>query len=282
MVHVESQFLTRLVSSMVSSDMRFIQQLSIREVNWERQPWWEPWPRLKYTTTAYKISLFGHAVGASTHCVAVRYSGKDAYAAWERDFLQYSNHHPNLVHLFGFNRQKSNPSLIFCDDVVTLMQVWEDCSPIVKSYIHHSFELARAEAKGEFRKICFGSQGPSETMPYEFKYGVDIFGSSSITLPFSLYHDEAGLKRYLLGMMGQKNSLLLGPSFMQIPFSYSLNDFTSTEVIFLPSVLWQGRDGLRQKFIGSFKNMDQSYSYILGPWRCDDNNGKLLGIGWTR
>ncbi|THU85793.1 hypothetical protein K435DRAFT_783166 [Dendrothele bispora CBS 962.96] len=28
--------------------------------------------------------------------------------------------------------------------------------------------------------------------------------------------------------------------------------------------------------------MDQSYSYIVGPWRCDDNNGKLLGIGWTR
>ncbi|THV00115.1 hypothetical protein K435DRAFT_776751 [Dendrothele bispora CBS 962.96] len=31
--------------------------------------------------------------------------------------------------------------------------------------------------------------------------------------------------------------------------------------------------------------MDQSYSYTLGPWRCnsnDDNGGKLPGTGWTR
>ncbi|THU79028.1 hypothetical protein K435DRAFT_34480 [Dendrothele bispora CBS 962.96] len=133
-------------------DMRLFQQLSIREVD-EKLQWWNPRDRLKYTTTAYKIGLFGHAAGASTHCVAVRYSGKDAYTAWERDFLQYSNRHPNLVHLYGFNRQKSSPSLIFCDNVVPLMQVWEDCSPIVKSYIHCSFFLARRGTGGELYEL---------------------------------------------------------------------------------------------------------------------------------
>ncbi|THU88851.1 hypothetical protein K435DRAFT_916056 [Dendrothele bispora CBS 962.96] len=121
-------------------DMRLLQQLS--EVNEGLLQPWRP-EKLKYTTTAYKIDLIGHAAGALTHCIA----------AWERDFLQYSNqyssyftflsaflftNHPNIVHLFGFNRQKSSPALIFCDDVVPFMHVWEDCLPIVKSYIHNS------------------------------------------------------------------------------------------------------------------------------------------------
>ncbi|THU99252.1 hypothetical protein K435DRAFT_502557 [Dendrothele bispora CBS 962.96] len=130
-------------------DMRLLQQLS--EVNKEPQLWESE--RLKYTTTAYKIDLIGRAAGALTHCITVRYTGKDAYPAWERDFMQYSNQHPNLVHLYGFNRQKSNPSLIFCDNVVPFMQVWEDCSPIVKSYIHHSFISARWGTGDEFYKL---------------------------------------------------------------------------------------------------------------------------------
>ncbi|THU90267.1 hypothetical protein K435DRAFT_802137 [Dendrothele bispora CBS 962.96] len=59
-------------------DMRLLQQLSIREVDGRPQSW-NP-QRLEYTTTANEIGLFGHAAGASSHCVA----------AWERDFLQYS------------------------------------------------------------------------------------------------------------------------------------------------------------------------------------------------
>ncbi|THU75411.1 hypothetical protein K435DRAFT_275932 [Dendrothele bispora CBS 962.96] len=183
------------------------------------------------------------------------------------------------------------------------MQVWEDCSPIVKWYIHHRFLLAKIEIFWKFSKfldenafirrdtgmICFGSQGPSNNRASDLLSYAFTSGTPGISLPFNLYFDEAGLKEYLLRMLGQKHPLVSGPPFIRISYflhAYSLDGFTSTGAILLPSVLWRGHDELRKKLIGSFKNMDQSYSYTLEPWRrCDhyDNtNGKLLGTGWTR
>ncbi|THU82561.1 hypothetical protein K435DRAFT_971920, partial [Dendrothele bispora CBS 962.96] len=128
-------------------DIRVLRELSTREVDEEEAPlqWWDQnltQRKLKYTRTAHSVSLFGVA-GNDSHCVAMHYSGRDAYAAWERDFLKYSNHHQNVVHLFGLSRQKSNPALVFCDDVVHLVQIWEKCSPIVKCYLQLHFDLAR-------------------------------------------------------------------------------------------------------------------------------------------
>ncbi|THU84849.1 hypothetical protein K435DRAFT_869874 [Dendrothele bispora CBS 962.96] len=122
-------------------DIRLLQELSTSEVDEEKTPLWDWNPtqkKLKYTRTAHSVKLFGVA-GDHSHCVAVHYSGRDAYAAWERDFLRYSNHHQNIVHLLGLNRQKSNPALVFCDDVVPLAQIWEKCPPIVKFYLHVNF-----------------------------------------------------------------------------------------------------------------------------------------------
>ncbi|THU87472.1 hypothetical protein K435DRAFT_342058 [Dendrothele bispora CBS 962.96] len=128
-------------------DIRLLRELSTREVDEERTrtPWWDRNPtrkKLKYTRTAHSVKLFGGA-GDHSHCVAMHYSGRDAYAAWERDFLKYSNHHPNVVHLFGLIRLKSNPALVFCDDVIPLAQVWEKCSSIAKCYLDIHFDLAR-------------------------------------------------------------------------------------------------------------------------------------------
>ncbi|THU93595.1 hypothetical protein K435DRAFT_799581 [Dendrothele bispora CBS 962.96] len=256
-VHAESPFLTRsLKTSLCASHLQYEHLSEVNEGLW--------WPeRLKCTKTTYKIDLLGRDHKEATGALPYR------IAAWERDFVQYSNQyssyftflspllkysrHPNLVHLYGFNRQKSN--------VVPLMQAWEDCSPIVKLFIHYSV-------------------GPSEEMPSDLRYGGYTSGTSGTSLPFSLYYDEAGLKRYIIE---RKNPPVLTPLFTGIFYSYCLNDFTSTESTCLPSVLLQGHDGLRQKLIGSFKNMDQSYSYTLEPWRCDlYDNGKLLGTGWTR
>ncbi|THU83164.1 hypothetical protein K435DRAFT_844137 [Dendrothele bispora CBS 962.96] len=223
-----------------------------------------------HTKTTYKIDLLGRGHKEATGTLPYR------IAAWERDFLQYSRQHPNLVHLYGFNREKSTPCLIFCDNVVPFMQVWENCSPIVKWHIHESFKNA-VFIRCDTGEICFGSQESSKKIPSDLIYNRSTSGTSDISLPFSLYHDEAGLKQYLLRMIGQKNHPVLTPSFIRPYYSHSL---TSTEVIPLPSVL----DGLRQKLSGSFKNMDQSYSYTLEPWGCnynDDNNGKVLGTGWT-
>ncbi|THU93756.1 hypothetical protein K435DRAFT_840115 [Dendrothele bispora CBS 962.96] len=123
-------------------DTRLLRELSKREIDEEEAPlWWDRNPtqsKLKYTRTAHSVSLFGVA-GNYSHCVAMHYSGRDAYAAWEQDFLRYSNHHQNVVHLFGLSRQKSNPALVFCDDVVPWAQVWKKCSPIVKCYLRAHF-----------------------------------------------------------------------------------------------------------------------------------------------
>ncbi|THU78693.1 hypothetical protein K435DRAFT_811340 [Dendrothele bispora CBS 962.96] len=190
----------------------------LSEVN--EEIWWPE--RLNCTKTTYKIDLLGQghkeATSALPYRIAVRYTGKDAYAVWEQDFVKYSNQHPNFVHLYGFNGQKSSPSLIFCDNVVPFMQVWEDCSSIVKLHIHYSLTNA-VFIRCDTGEICFGSQGPSKKRPSDLE------------------------------------------------------------------LLWQGHDGLRQKLIGSFKNLDQSYSYTLEPWICGYNyveNGKLLGTGWTQ
>ncbi|THU96375.1 hypothetical protein K435DRAFT_797352 [Dendrothele bispora CBS 962.96] len=247
----------------------------LSEVNEEL--WWPE--RLKCTKTTYKIDLIGRGHKEATSALTYR------VAVWEQDFVKYSNQHPNFVHLYGFNGQKSSPSLIFCDNVVPFMQVWEGCSSIVKWHIHYSLTNA-VFIRCDTGEICFGSQGPSKKRPSDLECHPFLSGVSGITLPFNLYYDEAGLKKYLLGMMGQKNHHpVLTPSFIRPYYSHSLNDLTSTEVIPLPSVLWQGHDGLRQNFIGTFKNLDQSYSYTLEPWICDYNyveNGKLLGTGWTR
>ncbi|THV00160.1 hypothetical protein K435DRAFT_776714 [Dendrothele bispora CBS 962.96] len=99
-------------------DIRLLRKLSTSEIDEEEAPlWWDRNPtrkKLKYTRTTHSVSLFGVA-GNYSHCVAMYYSGRDAYAAWERDFLKYSNHHENVVHLFGLSRQKSNLALVFCD-----------------------------------------------------------------------------------------------------------------------------------------------------------------------
>ncbi|THU81684.1 hypothetical protein K435DRAFT_469908 [Dendrothele bispora CBS 962.96] len=85
-------------------DIRLLRKLSTREIDEEKTPLrWDRNPmqkKLKYTRTAHSISLFGAATSYS-HCVAMHYSGRDAYAAWERDFLRYSNqygsHHILIV-----------------------------------------------------------------------------------------------------------------------------------------------------------------------------------------
>ncbi|THU91843.1 hypothetical protein K435DRAFT_967950 [Dendrothele bispora CBS 962.96] len=285
--------------------MRLLQQLS--EVNEEL--WWPE--RLKCTKTTYKIDLLGRrykeATSALPYRIAVHYTGKDAYAVWEQDLVKYSNQHPNLVHLYGFNRQKSNPSLIFCDDVIPFMQVWEDCSPIVKWCIDYSYFDAAYKVKRDMighenlqnavfircdtGEICFGSQQSSKPIPsrlYDYGFFSEIPG---ISLPFSLYRDEAGLEKYLLGMMGQKNpqAPVLDPSSVLMPVNTPLCsnfiDVAYTGVVPLPSVLQMDFYKREPKLIGSFKNMHQSNSYTLEPWKCDDFYspvGYLLGTGWTR
>ncbi|THU81784.1 hypothetical protein K435DRAFT_872965 [Dendrothele bispora CBS 962.96] len=85
-------------------DILLLQELSKREVDEEETSLWSDRnpmrKKLKYTRTAHSVKLFGVA-GDHSHCVAMHYSGRDAYAAWERDFLRYSeqygSHHVFIV-----------------------------------------------------------------------------------------------------------------------------------------------------------------------------------------
>ncbi|THV04335.1 hypothetical protein K435DRAFT_835440 [Dendrothele bispora CBS 962.96] len=198
-------------------DIRLLRELSTSEINEEMTLWWDRNPtrkKLKYTRTAHSVSLFGVASNYS-HCVAMHYSGRDAYAAWERDLLRYSNRHPNVVHLFGLSSQKSNPALVFCDDVVPLRKIWEKCSSIVKCYLRVNFILEKLSCvvlriwqDGNFQKLweaihlqmkvisqeAMGKLIPEELSPY-FSF-IEPEEPEKL-LPFDLFHDETRTLEYL-------------------------------------------------------------------------------------
>ncbi|THU93758.1 hypothetical protein K435DRAFT_967153 [Dendrothele bispora CBS 962.96] len=218
-------------------DIRLLQKLSTTEIDEAETSLWSDrrnltQKKLKYTRTTHSISLFGVATSYS-HCVAMHYSGRDAYAAWERDLLKYSNHHQNVVHLFGLNREKSNPALVFCDDVVPWAQIWEKCTSIAKCYLDVCFDLARWNFPGSMGglsfanesfnqgavfvrrdtgMICFGSQSRGEMdsqlikrrLPWPFS--ALLSEEPDKTLPFDLFHDETRTLEYLLGIP-EKHSL---------------------------------------------------------------------------
>ncbi|THU81668.1 hypothetical protein K435DRAFT_808876 [Dendrothele bispora CBS 962.96] len=73
-------------------DIRLLRELSTSKIDEEKtQRWWDSTQKkLKYTRTAHNVSLLG-VPGNYSHCVAMYYSGRDVYAAWERDLLKYSD-----------------------------------------------------------------------------------------------------------------------------------------------------------------------------------------------
>ncbi|THU80635.1 hypothetical protein K435DRAFT_809731 [Dendrothele bispora CBS 962.96] len=229
-------------------DIRLLQELSTSEVDEEKTPLWDWNPtqkKLKYTRTAHSVKLFGVA-GDHSHCVAVHYSGRDAYAAWERDFLRYSNHHQNIVHLLGLNRQKSNPALVFCDDVVPLVQIWEKCPPIVKFYLHVNFILEelscvspRIWQDGGFQKIW-------EAIHLQMTVsGNDLFW---LTKP-------------------RRNAFTI--------------IYKGMRIYLAPQTAFGDKDLFRT--VGWFKKLDKSYSLVSSPWTSiPGKEGILLEHGWTR
>ncbi|THU83525.1 hypothetical protein K435DRAFT_871195 [Dendrothele bispora CBS 962.96] len=298
-------------------DIQILQDLSTKEVDEEEDKMWN-WhstrKKLKYTATAHRVKLFGtpDPHDHSHDCVAVRYGGRDAYAAWERDLLKFSNHHSNVIHLFGLSRQRSNPALVFCDDVVPLMRVWEICSPIVKCYLYIQYHAASENlpegmggstfayqslsqgavfVRRNTGMICFGSQsqgeiGSQETLDRSFR-GQSLSKEPEKILPFDLLHDELDTLRYFLGTW-KKHSLsqrtITGSPLNLFHFALShWHDFEyNTSPITLPSISLQTTDSDPFRTVGQFKNLDESYSYMSHPWESDSGEGILYANGWTR
>ncbi|KAF5327991.1 hypothetical protein D9758_017788 [Tetrapyrgos nigripes] len=89
---------------------------------------------LHYTRTTSAAKVIGtEGVPPST---LVMYGGTDAYGAWKRDFDHYSqSHHPNVAHLFGLNPSRSHPALLFFDDLIPIMKLWSEASPVLRCLI---------------------------------------------------------------------------------------------------------------------------------------------------
>ncbi|THU87397.1 hypothetical protein K435DRAFT_842539 [Dendrothele bispora CBS 962.96] len=100
-------------------DIYHLNEISREDVDEEREA--KDWPYLyefrdqllRFTKTAYRVKLIG-TDGPSGSYIAMTYCGRDAHAAWQRDFSLYSHPHPNLLHLFGLNRLDP-PAMIFHD-----------------------------------------------------------------------------------------------------------------------------------------------------------------------
>ncbi|THU79741.1 hypothetical protein K435DRAFT_519577 [Dendrothele bispora CBS 962.96] len=297
-------------------DILLLQELSKREVDEEETSLWSDRnpmrKKLKYTRTAHSVKLFGVA-GDHSHCVAMHYSGRDAYAAWERDLLKYSNHHQNVMHLFGLNRQKSNPALVFCDDVVPMAQIWEKCTSIAKCYLQVCFDLARwdfPESMGgrsfadesytqgavfvrrDTGMICFGSQSRgvmgSQLITRELRFATSFMPEEpEKLLPFDLFHDETRALEYLWGIP-KKDSLsqqiITGSALDILGFPYYVSGREHMFPIALPLISsWAASDDDSFRTVGWFKKLGRSYTFMVSPWR--SNSGKegiQLEHGWTR
>ncbi|THU89581.1 hypothetical protein K435DRAFT_841758 [Dendrothele bispora CBS 962.96] len=251
-------------------DIKVLQDLSTREIDEEKEKEmssrWDRNPThklLKYTATTYRVKLFGTH---STHnddnhkCVAVRYGGSDAYAAWERDLSKYSKHHQNLVHLFGVSKQKSNPTLVFCDDVVPLVQIWETCPPIIQCYLQAHVRAAEKNIAESLGGYSFAYEN-LQIIDYALA-GIPFSKEPDKLLPCYLLHDEARALEYLFGI--PKKDSLSQEIISDFPLDRaSLSGFPPGKNfecnITLPSIISRIADSF--KTIGQFKNLDESYSY---------------------
>ncbi|THU86203.1 hypothetical protein K435DRAFT_805274 [Dendrothele bispora CBS 962.96] len=237
-VHVESRF-------------------SINEIDEEKTLRWDRNPtrkKLKYTRTAHSVSLFG-VPGNYRHCVAMHYSGRDTYDAWEQDFLSYSNHHQNVVRLFGLTRQKSNPALVFCDGM-----------------------------------ICFGTQSQEATQLISWSGPIIVPEELDKLLSFDLFHDETRTLEYLLGIPKKHSfsqQIITGSPLDTLAFlnclwrgSYKHSMFPIT----LPQISsWAASDKDSFRTVGWFKRLDKSYSFMVSAWRSmTEKEGIQLEHGWTR
>ncbi|THV00162.1 hypothetical protein K435DRAFT_855004 [Dendrothele bispora CBS 962.96] len=298
-------------------DIRLLRELSTSEIDEEETLWSDrkqTQKKLKYTRTTHSVSLFG-VPGNYSHCVAMHYSGRDAHAAWERDFLRYSSQYGSRHVLIV---QKSNPALVFCDDIVPLALIWEKCSSVVKCHLNVHFNLARRmfpESMGgrsfadesytkqgavfvrrDTGTICFGGQSRAAIASQVITRGIPWSFSAIVAeepdklLPFDLFHDETRTLEYLWGI--PKKDSLLQQIMTSSPLDM-LSHFTHFWLpehghnmfpITLPSISSRtasDKDSFRT--VGWFKKLDRSYSFMVSPWRSTHGKeGILFEHGWTQ
>ncbi|KAK7445693.1 hypothetical protein VKT23_014688 [Stygiomarasmius scandens] len=116
-------------------DIRIFHKVFSQDVDITSAQRWnnEPGKALAFKRTVHRANIIGRR--DVLEFVAVSYSGRDGDTAWERDFIFFSNHHPHIAHLFGVNL--SLRTLIFCNDIVPVKDLWERSSAIIKCYITH-------------------------------------------------------------------------------------------------------------------------------------------------
>ncbi|KAK7466142.1 hypothetical protein VKT23_004867 [Stygiomarasmius scandens] len=205
-----------------SGDLRLLQEVSRQDIELKSIKFQNY--SLLFRRTAYRARVNG--VDGVSSCVAIKYSGRDAYAAWERDLLLYSSlHNPTTAHLFGLNRTR--PTLLFYDDLIPIVQVWNKSSPIIRCYIEYRLGIdmfyawsavdnyldmeelddwcdnERFFVQRDTGMICAGSyspylHGPATSLHLVTMVPPDSEIISPEALPMELYNDDISALHYLL------------------------------------------------------------------------------------
>ncbi|THV00141.1 hypothetical protein K435DRAFT_794375 [Dendrothele bispora CBS 962.96] len=282
-------------------DIRLLRELSTREVDEEKTSLWSDQEKLKYTRTAHSVSLFGVA-GNYSHCIAMHYSGRDAYAAWERDLLKYSNQYGSHTHfhclwcsvmmLFLWHKFGKIAPLL-PSATLRFILIWQDgIFQKVWEAFHLQMTIPWSDPSAA-RTICFGSQNEEEMgsqssmssawyslMPEEPKK----------LLPFDLFHDETRTLEYLWGIpkkdcfsqqivTSSPLDILSHFTHFRVP-EYGHNIFPIT-LPFISS--WTASQKNSFRAVGWFKELDRSYSFISIPWRSiPGKEGIIFKHGWTK
>ncbi|KAK7026860.1 hypothetical protein VNI00_015402 [Paramarasmius palmivorus] len=77
-----------------------------------------------------------------SHFVYVRYSGRDCFEAFQRDFEEFSHvKNANVVQLFGYNDSQSFPALLFYEELVPVAFIFErnNFSSLLYTYFEYQF-----------------------------------------------------------------------------------------------------------------------------------------------
>ncbi|THU87399.1 hypothetical protein K435DRAFT_804357 [Dendrothele bispora CBS 962.96] len=211
-------------------DIYHLNEISREEVDEEREAKHSPYryklrdQLLRFTRTAYRVKLIGTDGPPGSH-IALTYRGRDAQAAWERDFSLYSNPHPNLPHLFGLNHSDT-PAMIFHDGE-DVDAIWNDSLERFRSFELLFSDYTQREGwevklgsehqifvKRDTGLICFAPHitdwreslvsihdASYQYLPFpkgEVLWGTHIQGPISKPLPFQLCQDEQLVASHIL------------------------------------------------------------------------------------
>ncbi|THU86800.1 hypothetical protein K435DRAFT_359547 [Dendrothele bispora CBS 962.96] len=162
------------------ADLRLLERISQEVIDENNDYHYRAQKSLKFTRSAYRAQVIGRNLPLT---VTVVYGGKDAQAAWERDFLLCStNHHPNRTHLLGLTRSSDLPGLVFHNDHLSPEMFLET----IVDMLHQNYDDSRRDTEQHSRRR---NSNDHDTWPGE--EDTDNIGDIADSLPSSSASTES-------------------------------------------------------------------------------------------